>query len=149
MPLINPSGTHLTGRCQCGKVKYESTSAPQSLNVCYCNECQRQSGSAFGLSLVVPSSGFKLAEESRDFVTRFERKADSGRMRGGMFCSACGVRLWHFNPENSEWITIKAGTLDQKVDFSAAQHIWCKSKLPGIVIPDSAEVYDEEPTGPV
>jgi len=44
----------LTGGCQCGTVRYQITAAPLAVYVCHCTECQRQSGSAFALSLAVP-----------------------------------------------------------------------------------------------
>ncbi|KAH8812704.1 Mss4-like protein [Xylogone sp. PMI_703] len=141
-----------TGRCQCpsNPVTYTITSPPQSLNVCYCTECQRQSGSAFALTLVVPSSGLVVSSDSMAQLHPFERKTESGRIRGGFFCSKCGVRIWHFDPARPEWVSIKAGTLDTKVDFRAAKHIWTKRKLVGVVIPEGVEAFEEEPDkGPV
>ena len=143
----------LTGRCQCpvDPIVYNITSKPHSLNVCYCHECQRQTGSAFALTLVVPSSGVNIeSPEMLQQLRNFERETKSGGVRGGVFCSNCGVRLWHFDPANPEWTSVKAGTLDQKVDFGAAQHIWTKRMLNGIVLPPKAEAHDEEPdSGPV
>ncbi len=135
----------LTGRCQCGKITYSITSEPHSLNVCHCYECQRQSGSAFALTLVVPSSGVHLSPSSQKHIGHFERKSDSGGIRGGIFCTDCGVRIYHNNPKAPQWISIKAGTLDQKVDFSNATHIWTKRKLQGVAIPEGVEAWEEEP----
>ena len=134
----------LTGRCQCGKVTYAITSKPHSLNVCYCLECQRQSASAFGLSLVVPSSGVQLSPSS-EHLGHFERKTDAGGVRGGKFCTGCGVRIYHYSPGAQQWMSIKAGTLDQKVDLSKAIHIWTKRKVDGVVIPEGVETCEGEP----
>lgn len=135
----------LTGRCQCGKVTYSITTEPHSLNVCHCLECQRQSASAFGLSLVVPSSGVHLSPSSKQHTGYFERNCDSGRTRGQTFCTGCGVRIYHNNPQASQWISIKAGTLDQKLDLGTATHIWTKRKLEGVVVPEGVEAWEEEP----
>jgi len=124
--------------------------APQSLNVCYCHECQRQSGSAFALTLVVPSSGLLMNSRSIMKLQKFERRTESGGIRGGVFCGRCGVRLWHFNPSQPQWSSVKAGTLDTKVDFGAARHIWTKRMLHGMELPGNAQAYGEEPgQGPV
>ncbi|KAL7940998.1 Mss4-like protein [Trichoderma barbatum] len=148
--LPNPP---LTGRCQCpvDPIIYKITSKPHSLNVCYCHECQRQTGSAFALTLVVPSIGIEIENTTMlQQLRNFERKTMSGGIRGGVFCSNCGVRLWHFDPAKPEWTSVKAGTLDEKVDFGAAQHIWTKRMLEGMVLPQKAEAYEEEPdSGPV
>jgi hypothetical protein len=42
-----------TGGCQCGSVRYVLTTEPIRLVACHCKECQRQSGSAFGMSTPV------------------------------------------------------------------------------------------------
>jgi len=39
------------GGCQCGKIRYRLTAEPQMLYICHCSDCQKQSASAFGMSL--------------------------------------------------------------------------------------------------
>jgi hypothetical protein len=48
------------GGCQCGAVRYEIAAAPLTLYACHCAECQRQSGSAFGLSMPVPAGAVRI-----------------------------------------------------------------------------------------
>jgi hypothetical protein len=50
----------LAGGCQCGAIRYEIVAAPVSLYVCHCRECQKQSASAFGISVIVKRSDFRL-----------------------------------------------------------------------------------------
>src|SRR5262249_60405819 len=64
------------GGCQCGTVRYEVAGDPLMVVVCHCSDCQRQSGSAFGMSFIVPRGSFRLL---RGEVKTFTRKADSGR----------------------------------------------------------------------
>ena len=52
------AGSVQTGGCQCGAVRYEVTGPPIKLYVCHCTECQRQSGSAFGMSFICAESQF-------------------------------------------------------------------------------------------
>ena len=49
-----------TGGCQCRKVRYEITEEPQSVYTCHCLDCQRLTGSAFSLGIVVPEKGLHL-----------------------------------------------------------------------------------------
>ena len=44
-----------TGGCQCGKIRYEITEAPQLVYTCHCKDCQRLTSSAFSLGVVVAS----------------------------------------------------------------------------------------------
>src|SRR5215470_3774854 len=50
-----------TGGCQCGKIRYEITEAPQLVYTCHCTDCQRLTSSAFSIGIVVPEAGFRLA----------------------------------------------------------------------------------------
>jgi hypothetical protein len=48
------------------------------------------------------------------------------------------ARLWH-EALDSDYLSIKAGSLDDPVDISKAIHIWTSRTLPGAVIPPGAE----------
>ena len=50
-----------TGGCQCGQVRYELSGEPIRLIACHCTECQRQSGSAFGMSMLIKKEDLKLS----------------------------------------------------------------------------------------
>ena len=39
------------GGCQCGAIRYRLLQAPVALYACHCQDCQKQSSSAFGLSM--------------------------------------------------------------------------------------------------
>ncbi len=126
-----------TGQCQCGAIRYESTGESLALYVCHCLECQKQSASAFGVSLGVPQEGFKVTQGQPHFWTR---NTDSGRQVQCAFCPTCGSRLWHKEPDTGI-ISIKGGSLDEPLDLSQAIHVWISRKLSGVVIPESAQQF--------
>lgn len=132
----------LSGGCQCGNVRYQSLGEPGALYACHCRECQKLSVSAFSMSLLVPRSGFRL---TRGTPTSWTRPTASGQTLACYFCPVCGSRIWHDAPHEPSTITIKAGSLDEPVDFSAAIHIWTSRRLPGVIIPGHAEQWPEEP----
>jgi hypothetical protein len=136
------SETVLTGGCQCGAVRYEISAAPLRLFACHCRECQKQSASAFGMSLIVRRAAVVLTQgETRTW----SRKADSGRTVCCVFCVACGTRLWHAK-EGFDVVSIKGGSLDTALDCANAIHCWTARKLPGMVIPPNAKQFAGEPT---
>ncbi len=130
------------GGCQCGAVRYEITGAPVALYVCHCRECQKQSASAFGVSLIVASAGFRVTQGA---VKSWSRAADSGRRRRCLFCPECGSRLWHEAEPAADTISVKGGSLDLPPDLGTAIHIWVSRKLPGVVIPADRPCFDGEP----
>ena len=45
MSESNQGDTVHQGGCLCGAVRYKTTGTPNDTNICYCTQCQRQSGS--------------------------------------------------------------------------------------------------------
>jgi hypothetical protein len=132
----------LTGGCQCGAARYAVAGAPQALYVCHCRECQKQSASAFGISVIVRRASLRLTQGA---VGRWTRPTDSGRQLTCVFCTACGSRLWHEGADPAEPISIKGGSLDTPPDLGNAIHIWTTRKLAGVFIPDRARQFPGEP----
>jgi len=133
--------TVLTGGCQCGGARYEVAAAPLETFVCHCRECQRQSASAFGISVIVPKAAFRLLGGE---LATWTRPTDGGRTLDCTFCRVCGSRLFHTNP-GRDTISVKGGSLDEPPDLSAAVHIWTLRKLAGVVIPEGAAQLAGEP----
>jgi hypothetical protein len=131
-----------TGGCQCGAVRHECAGEPLALYACHCTECRKQSASAFGMSYIVPRESFRV---TRGAPACWTRRADSGRRLRCFFCPACGSRLWHEREGVADSLSVKAGSLDEPVDFSAAIHIWTSRKLPGLDIPEAAVQFPGEP----
>jgi hypothetical protein len=123
-------------------VRYEIAGAPVALYVCHCRECQKQSASAFGISVIVKRADFRLA---RGGVKLWSRATDSGGALACAFCPACGSRLWHEGVPATDTISVKGGSLDEPPDLRAACHIWTARKLSGVVIPRSARQFPGEP----
>ncbi|HVJ40486.1 MAG TPA: GFA family protein [Dongiaceae bacterium] len=142
------TGTHhagkiiRTGGCQCGHVRYEITAAPRALYVCHCRECQKQSASAFGISVIVDSADLRLIKGE---LRRWSRPSDSGNVVECFFCALCGSRLWHGDKERDATVSVKGGSLDQPPDLGNAVHIWTRRKLPGVPIPPDAAQFPGEP----
>ncbi|WP_394829137.1 GFA family protein [Pendulispora albinea] len=142
-----------TGGCQCGQIRYAITGEALALYVCHCLECQKQSASAFSVSLQVQSAGFRLTQgEPKEWT----RDTDSGNRLVCAFCPNCGSRLFHRpaaadgealvgNAWPGDTMTVKAGSLDEPVDLRPATHIWVSRKLPGVEIPEGAAQFPEEP----
>lgn len=131
----------LTGGCQCGAVRYQISAEPVAVYVCHCRECQRQSASAFGISVIVPADALAVTQ---GVVKTWRRPTDSGRVLDCMFCVVCGSRIHHTTPGGTT-VSVKGGSLDQPMDVAAAVHIWTSRKLPGVVIPDGAVQFAGEP----
>jgi len=97
-----------TGGCQCGALRYVLDAEPIWLAACHCTECQRQSGSAFGMSMLVKETSLTVKGATK----RFTRIADSGNENTGVFCPECGVRIYQIPRYAKDVLVLKPGTLD-------------------------------------
>ena len=58
MPISVP----FTGGCACGAIRYECSCEPLLCWKCHCRDCQRSSGSAFAVVVIVPATAFKFTK---------------------------------------------------------------------------------------
>lgn len=130
------------GGCQCGAVRYELWDDPEAIYVCHCTECRRQSGSAFGISVIVRAEAFRLTAGAPGTWTR---PTDSGHRLDCRFCPECGGRVWHVSSGFADFRSVKGGTLDAPPDLTHAVHLHVRRKLAGVVIPEDALCFEGEP----
>lgn len=130
------------GGCQCGAVRYVAPAQPLAVYVCHCSQCRGQSSSAFGISVTVPRADFAVTTGT---PLLWDRPTAKGHTLTCAFCGQCGSRLWHQSSGFPQTLNIKGGSLDRPLDLSEAVHIWASNKLRGVLVPDGATVYAEEP----
>ena len=132
-----------TGGCQCGAIRYELRAAPLGLWACHCNQCRKQSGSAFGLSMAVPLDALVFTAEAPAVWTR---TADSGNVVDCLFCPHCGSRIAHRRHNHEGRITLKPGTLDDTSWFAPTRHVFTDTALAWVapLIADQAAAPETE-----
>ncbi len=131
-----------TGGCQCGEIRYEIHAQPLTLYLCHCKECQKQSSSAFGMSLTVLRDAVVITQGQPKAWTR---KADSGREVKNIFCGNCGTRLFHERAYSSGTINVKAGTLNDTSNLHPVGNLWTRSAQPWVAICDQMLNYEGQP----
>ncbi len=131
----------LRGGCQCGALRYEIAAAPITLYACHCTDCQRQTGSAFALSMVVPRRDLHIVKgEPRTWRRPGEHTA-SGTPADCVFCGDCGARLYNLPSRDTAIAVLKPGTLDDTSWLRPVGHIWTKSAQPWVEIDAGLVTY--------
>jgi hypothetical protein len=97
----------LIGGCQCGKIRYEITEAPQLVYACHCADCQRITGSALSLGIALPERAFHRTAASRG---RFSACPTVDGLNTRFVCPECAC--WVFSLPRGGVIRVRAGTLD-------------------------------------
>ncbi len=133
----------LSGGCQCGGVRYAITAVPLTLYLCHCTECQRQSSSAFGMSMLVARSALAVDWARLGIFVR--GTAAGGREIRCLFCPDCGTRLFHESTQENEVVSVKAGSLDNTRWLRPVGHLWTRRAQPWVRIPPDDLAYPGEP----
>lgn len=131
-----------SGQCLCGSVRYRVSAEPLTVYACHCTDCQRRTGSAFALSMIVRRSSLEvLAGET----SRYSAALPDGRTKSGRMCPLCGTRLWGEPAASPATVVIQPGTLDQPTDLAPVAHQWTRSAQPWMVFPPGAVLFETQP----
>ena len=125
------------GGCACEEVRYRLTSDPLFVHCCHCLNCQRQTGSAFGVNLLIETDRVELlaGEPQPVPVARGSKKQKIWR------CPSCQIAV--FSQYTSAKVRfVRGGTLDDPASVAPDVHIYKRSKLPWVTLPDSVPAFD-------
>ena len=117
----------LLGGCLCGGVRYQVTGAPRAVYLCHCKDCQRRTGSAFAMAMLVKAADFALLEGQP--ITRQTPKPD-GEHSTQHYCEACLVRTHTTFSKRPHLVSVRPGTLDEPSLVSPTHQLWTKSAQP-------------------
>ena len=134
----------LVGGCQCDSIRYRINSSPHLLYTCHCTDCQKQSSSAFGMSLIVDATAVEFVVGG-DRLKFWDTLGEDASLKRCAFCPDCGTRLYH-DSEDGRRFSIKAGSLDDTSQLEPIAHIWLRSAQPWIAFdPDKYHCFEQEP----
>jgi hypothetical protein len=125
------------GGCACGQVRYRLTSEPLIVHCCHCLNCQRQTGSAFVINLLIEADRMELTGEPQPV----DVPRDDGSAQRIFRCPSCQVALF----SEYGWPEIRfvrGGTLDEPSAVTPDVHIYTRSKLPWVAFPDETPAFD-------
>jgi hypothetical protein len=126
------------GGCACGAVRYRLTSDPLFTNCCHCLSCQRQTGSAFVINLLIETDRVELLAGDPQPVAV---PRDDGSTQQIFRCPTCQVAVFsHYGHPGVRFV--RGGTLDEPSSIEPDAHIYTRSKLPWITLPDSAPAFE-------
>jgi hypothetical protein len=128
----------LEGGCSCGGVRYRLTAAPMFVHCCHCLNCQRQTGSAFVINLLIEADRVELTAGAPRAV---DVPRDDGSAQRIFRCPSCQTAVYsHYT---RPWISfVRAGTLDDPKQIAPDVHIFTRSKVAWLELPDSVPAFD-------
>ncbi len=126
------------GGCFCKKVRYALTTAPFYVHCCHCRDCQKHTGSAFVLNAMIETDRLE-----------FTGDLEVSRLTGGdggphdiYRCAACRTAVWSDYGDKSWRRLVRVGTLDDPSAFPPDVHIFTRSKLPWVQLPEGVPSFE-------
>jgi hypothetical protein len=136
------------GRCACGAVRYRLASEPLFVHCCHCLNCQRQTGSAFVVNLLIEADRMQVLTGAPQPVGV---PRDDGSVQTVYRCPDCQVAVYSAY-SRPEVLFVRGGTLDDPRDVTPDVHIFTRSKAGWVAIPDETPAfeayYDEQALWP-
>jgi hypothetical protein len=129
----------LTGGCSCGAVRYRLIGPPMFVHCCHCLDCQRQTGSAFVLNAIYETERIEMLSGAPEPT---EVPTDSGRPHDIFRCPACRIALWSDYGRLGVWRFVRVGTLDNPAALEPDVHIYTRSKVPWVRLPDGVPAFE-------
>lgn len=126
----------LEGGCACGAVRYRLNSAPMFVHCCHCTSCQTETGSAFVINALIESDRVETLAGAAEAVMT---PSESGRGQQVWRCPSCRVALWsNYGGARDLLRFVRVGTLDEPAALPPDIHIYTRSKLPWVRLPEGA-----------
>ena len=126
------------GGCSCGAVRYRLAAEPLIVHCCHCLNCQRQTGSAFVINLLIETDRLELLAGDPQPV---DVPRDDGSAQTIFRCPACQVAV--FSQYGHPGVRfVRAGTLDDPSTVSPDVHIYTQSKLGWVTLPADVPAFE-------
>lgn len=131
----------IEGRCRCGEVRY--TLAKETLPpayACHCHICQRWSGSAFSLNMLLAEDQLTVEGPVETLEIRTEDRVSSQRV-----CARCHARIYNTNTRRPGVAVLRAGTLDRSEELECRAHIFTAYRQRWFALPEDVPSWSEAP----
>jgi len=129
----------LEGGCACGAVRYRLGTRPMFVHCCHCLNCQKHTGSAFVINMLIEADRVEITKDRPEPVTM---PLNGGSPNEIYRCADCRVAVWSIYGGRSQALFVRAGTLDDPSTVAPDVHIFTRSKLPWVRLPEGVPAFD-------
>jgi hypothetical protein len=126
------------GGCACGAVRYRLLSEPLFVHCCHCLNCQRQTGSAFVINLLIEPERVEILAAAPEPV---DIAPDGGSWQRIFRCPRCQIAVFSEYTSPGVWF-VRGGTLDDPTGVAPDVHIYTRSKVGWVVLPSSVPAFE-------
>ena len=131
---------NLEGGCACKTLRYRLIASPLIVHACHCEDCQRLTGSAFVINIWIEK---EFVEADLAAPKSFKLTGGSGKPHEVFFCDTCGTYVWSkYHAAPGHTLFVRAGTLDKPAVVKPDVHIFTRTKLPWLALPNDVLAFE-------
>jgi hypothetical protein len=130
---------NLTGRCECGAVRYRVADAFRYAQNCHCSRCRAATGTAFKAFAGIERDKLELTDGAERLLVVGADELNDTR------CGACGSLLFSVVRDGA-YVHVAMGSLVDAPTIRPTAHIFVGSKAPWFEITDDLPQFDEYAT---
>ncbi len=108
------------------------------VHCCHCLNCQRQTGSAFAINLLIEAD---RVEMTRGTPQPVDVPRDDGSAQRIFRCASCQVAVFSEYSSRGVWF-VRGGTLDAPKDVTPDVHIFTRSKVGWVRLPAGVPAFE-------
>ena len=117
-----------TASCACGQLRIVCRGEPQKVSLCHCLDCQRRTGSTYGIAAFYPRE--EVSAEGR--TSTYRRSSDSGFAVAFHFCPECGSTVCWEPERKPEAVAVAVGAFADPSFPAPTQAVWDHRRHPWV-----------------
>jgi hypothetical protein len=118
--------------CACGQLSARCTGEPALVSLCHCRDCQKRTGSAFGIAAFFARANVATGGQARAYT----RTSDSGYDVTFHFCRNCGGTVFWEPRRKPDMVAVAVGSFADpsfppptQAVYDQHRHPWVSSRL--------------------
>lgn len=127
-----------TASCACGQFSVVVSGAPDIVSACNCLDCQRRTGSVFGVAAYYPREQLISVEGASK---AFARGSDAGRNLTMHFCPECGTTVYWDLEMRPSHVGVAVGCFADPEFFAPARAVWTMRRHHWVSFPDGLPTF--------
>ena len=127
--------TTRTASCSCNRLRVTCEGDPVRISMCHCLECQKRTGSTYGMQARWPAAQVVIDGRS----TRFSRTGDEGGVATFHFCPECGSTVYYKLDAYPDTIAVAVGNFADPKFPPPVYSVYEERKHDWVSVPDGAE----------
>lgn len=126
--------------CRCEQLRLIAEGEPARISICHCLDCQRRTGSAFGVQARFTAEEVKIEGNCAEY----ERASDAGEGRTFCFCPECGATVFFRVAGMNELIGVPVGAFADPTFPAPTVSVWGRRRHPWLELPADVEQHDTD-----